>query len=210
MMESVRNSRLEDRHRLSEMRESKTETRHTDGINGSNGARLSAPLAVYPFQRIRDSNLAEEEERRLSDLHRPVITRISNTTANSRRTFKTYTINEILKNNETSPERESYEDSRRTHRISLDRHCLSSSRESLVRERCWCYDDGANSQQCTTCCQCYSSYRYPYAMPLRTWHFAGDREALQCGFTSTGMSNKNFCTYILSLNFLVCLLEFPL
>ena len=169
------------------MREIKSEAHHADGISGGNGARLSAPLAVYPFQRIKDSTLAEEEERRLSVLHRPAVTRVSNTTAHSRRTFKTYTISEILKSSETSPERESYEDDRSSHRVPLDRHCFSSSREPLVRDRCWCYDDGANSQQCATCCQCYSSYRYPYAMPLRTWHFAGDRDALQCGFASTGM-----------------------
>ena len=191
-MESLRSAHREERHRLNEMKEGKIETRHADVIHGANGPRFSAPLAVYPYQRIRDGSLTEDDERRLSIIRRPVVTRISSTPASSRKVFKTYTISEILKTNENPPERETYDDSGNSRHISIDRHCFSPSRESFVREHCWCYDDGVNSQQCTTCCQCYPAYRYSYTMPYRTWQIASDRDPLQCGFSSTGIFIRIF------------------
>lgn len=179
-MESMPSATQHERFlRASEMRESKMEGR-TVRINGANGSTIPAPLAIRPFQQYR--NMHDESEGRLSIVQRPVMSRMSNASAGTRKTFKSYTISEILKTNEAN--NDEFDDDNRKN--SLERHCYTTSRESLGREQASCYDvDGP--QQCTTCCQCYSAVRYPYSMPYRSWQITGEREAFLCGYPTTGM-----------------------
>ena len=167
------------------MKDSKIDMRRRGNINAANGSRLSAPLALYPYQRMRESSLVEEDNSRLPMPHRSVASLVNGTPSSTRKTFKNYTISEILKTKEDSPERENFDGSRNHHQLSIGRQCYASKRESA--ESCWCYEDGIAGQHCNSCCQCYSSYRYPYTMPYRAWQVAGDRDTLHYGFASPGM-----------------------
>ena len=180
-------------HHRSEMRDNKVEA-CIERISNGNGSRLSAPVAVYPFPRYRNHSLIEDDERRLALIHRPSVSR---TGTSSRKAYKTYTISEILKKNDNSEHGEDYDDS--TNQLAVERHCYTANREPLVRETYWSYEDGSSSQQCNTCCQCYPSIRYPCTLPYRTWQIAGDREAFQCGYASTGMSIVYFGICIFSV-----------
>ena len=175
-MESMRSTSPDGRCRRYEIKDSKSEG-HDERNGSSNESRLSAPFPIYPFQRYRHQS--EEDEMRLSLLNRPVASRVPSGTS-ARRTFKSYTISEILKTNDKEREDVDHSSS-----LSLDRHCYAGSREPSAREHstCWSYEDGTSSQQCLTCCQCYNpSLRYPYAMPYRSWQ---DRDAFLCGYPST-------------------------
>jgi len=185
-MESLRTSHREERFGFGEMKDSKIDMRRRGNINAANGSRLSAPLALYPYQRMRESSLVEEDNSRLPMPHRSVASLVNGTPSSTRKTFKNYTISEILKTKEDSPERENFDGSRNHHQLSIGRQCYASKRESA--ESCWCYEDGIAGQHCNSCCQCYSSYRYPYTMPYRAWQVAGDRDTLHYGFASPGPS----------------------
>eukprot|EP00795_Rhopilema_esculentum_P009156 gene9156-16823_t len=157
------------------------------------GLRLTAPVAVYPYERSRNQSTSSFEER-WSATQRPAV--ISQPSS-ARKSYKSYSISEILKTNDSSTQHEESGDRHVTHLPSEDRYYLAN-RERVIREPsgCWSYEEASPTQACTACCQCYSALRYPCSIPYRPWAMtvAADRDAFHCGYSSTGML-KEFLSF---------------
>lgn len=180
-------------HRKLEMREHLREAsqhyKDLPKITTANGSRLTAPVAIYPYQRSRNQSSIDQDERGLSTLRRPAVGSHLHASPSSRKPYKSYSISEILKSTEQRENDESVE-----RRSPVNGHCFQSRESTGARESpaCWGYDPESSSpstQNCTACCQCYSSIRYPYSVPYRSWPMtiSQERETFHCGYSSTGM-----------------------